>query len=651
MGRPHTALTVPPMAPHTVPVAARPRAQPSLLRRRAGGLLLLLVAGCIVLPGATEVYFSYRETLALVERSQAAQAQGVSNSLAGILGRIRDELELTVALPWDLEGYFGGMRRGEYERLLNRLPGVERIEYIDAQNRLRLRVDQLKPDSGPDRRRSSALADPDELIAPGDCGLGGVQYRDGYAPLATLEPCRFEKGGGRTRAVLSLRDLQRTREMAEALKHEKREGQRMVVDARGVIQLHSDEEQMLRRRELPVALRGALLQPELAQTIGRDASDRQVVATALPIPDSAWWAVVMEPKSIALAPLHQTMWRTVGFLVAGLLAAAVAARAVAHRLTRPILALHEASRAIGRGELGTRVAVSTGDELQQVGEAFNAMAGRLQASYTELEARVAERTRDALSAQQSAEEARHAADAARAAAEYASRQKTDFLAHMSHELRTPLHALLGFSEALQEEMFGPLNAKQHEYVGEIRTSGQMLLQLINDLVDLAKIESGSLTLVWSLVDVPSILARCVLLVQERAHRKELRLTSEVDRAVDAWMLDERRFKQIVINLLTNAVKFTPAGGSVTLRAWQDPTLGLVVEVQDTGIGIPHERRHELFRRFSQLVDPGPMRAEGAGLGLALCRDFVEAHGGRIEFDSTPGRGSRFRFNVPAQVQP
>ena len=227
--------------------------------------------------------------------------------------------------------------------------------------------------------------------------------------------------------------------------------------------------------------------------------------------------------------------------------------------------------------------------------------------------------------------------------ETASRHKSDFLATMSHELRTPLNAIIGFSEVLHEQMFGELNERQLADVEDVLEAGNHLLSLINDVLDLAKIEAGGMELELSEVAIPEVLRSAVSLHSERASRGgvELSLTTEPEEI--AISADGRRVRQIVFNLVSNAVKFTPAEGRVDVSARLDD--GQVeIAVADTGPGIAPEELETIFEEFKQATDG--KRAEGTGLGLPLSQKLVELHGGRLWVESEVGRGSTFRLTLP-----
>jgi signal transduction histidine kinase len=229
--------------------------------------------------------------------------------------------------------------------------------------------------------------------------------------------------------------------------------------------------------------------------------------------------------------------------------------------------------------------------------------------------------------------------------EIANKHKSDFVANMSHELRTPLNAVIGFSEALLEKMFGELNAKQEDYLKDIHSSGRHLLSLINDILDLSKVEAGRMELELSEFSLPTALKNAMSLVRGRAQTHGIELKLRVDPKLGDIRADERKFKQIVVNLLSNAVKFTPDGGHVEVNARMNGR-AVKVSVKDTGVGIALADQAALFEEFRQVGRDATTRQEGTGLGLALTRRFVELHGGKISVESAPGKGSTFTFTLP-----
>ena len=231
--------------------------------------------------------------------------------------------------------------------------------------------------------------------------------------------------------------------------------------------------------------------------------------------------------------------------------------------------------------------------------------------------------------------------------EVADRHKSEFLANMSHELRTPLNAVIGFSEVLLERMFGDLNPKQEEYLQDIVSSGRHLLSLINDILDLSKIEAGRMDLELTHFSVPLALENALTLIRERATRHGLGVDLAVDPGVGEIVGDERKVKQVLINLLSNAIKFTPEGGRVSVTAHL--ANGTVeIAISDTGIGIAADDHDAIFEEFRQVGTDYARKREGTGLGLTLARRFVELHGGRLWVKSELGRGSTFTFTLPVE---
>lgn len=234
-----------------------------------------------------------------------------------------------------------------------------------------------------------------------------------------------------------------------------------------------------------------------------------------------------------------------------------------------------------------------------------------------------------------------------AEAESASRSRGAFLATMSHELRTPLNAVIGFADALRQPFFGDLNEKQRDYVESIHDSGLHLLSLINDVLDISKIDAGKLELCDDPVDLVAVVAECIKLVSGHSH--DAGVTLVVDSPTEAPMIrgDLRRLKQVVLNLLSNAIKFTPRGGTVTTRVELEPEGGVTVSVCDTGIGMKPEDVPKAFEMFTQIANPFSRKFSGTGIGLPLTRSLVELHDGRVSLQSVLGQGTRVGVHLPA----
>jgi signal transduction histidine kinase len=307
----------------------------------------------------------------------------------------------------------------------------------------------------------------------------------------------------------------------------------------------------------------------------------------------------------------------IGVAVGAIVLALLLGFVLASSVIGPIQRIDARLAGIASGDFSGHVDVENRDELGALAVNVNRMNDELRRVYSELEE--------------------------------TSRHKSEFLASMSHELRTPLNAVIGFSEVLREEMFGPVNEKQAEYLDDIISSGNHLLSLINDVLDLSKVEAGQVELeVWPF-SLREALERGVVMVREKATEEGVQVELSAGPEVDVVEGDERRIKQVIFNLLSNAVKFTPTGGEVDVSAIR--VNGEVrVSVADTGPGIAPEDHERIFEEFQQ-TDAGLEQVEGTGLGLALSKRLVELHGGRIWLESELGKGSTFVFTLPARSAP
>ena len=335
-----------------------------------------------------------------------------------------------------------------------------------------------------------------------------------------------------------------------------------AVDDRGMpIALPSDAAFTHRLLSLPQVTR-ALASSSAGSTVGRNFHGVKVLSTWATVGPLGWKVFVEQPESAAFAPLRGKIWGTALIIAAFVLAAVALSILLARRLVRPIKRLQVAAEAIGAGAYDERIDLDRKDELGALATAFNTMAEHVQELITGLERKVAERTK---------------------ALEVASKHKSEFLANMSHELRTPLNAIIGFTQVLQQKLFGQVNDKQEEYLEDIHGSANHLLALINDVLDLSKVEAGQVELEVAPFSVREALERGVVMVRERAVKNGVAVSVEPNSEVELVEGDERRIRQVVFNLLSNAVKFTPAGGSVEVSSARQNG-EVLVSVKDTGAG-------------------------------------------------------------------
>jgi len=289
-------------------------------------------------------------------------------------------------------------------------------------------------------------------------------------------------------------------------------------------------------------------------------------------------------------------------------------------------------------DYAVRLRRSSNDELGVLIDGFNEMLAQIDARNRELDQHRAdlERTVESRTAELARTNQQLAA---------ASHHKSEFLANMSHELRTPLNAVIGFSELLHERLYGELNVKQAQYVEIILRQAQHLLALINDILDLSKVEAGRMELELERFNLSAALESSLLLFQERASRQGITLKLDMGPGLETFVGDERKTRQVVLNLLSNAVKFTEPGGGISLSAHRVGT-DVRISVSDTGVGIPFEDQSVIFEKFHQGSSRVGTRKEGTGLGLALARSLVQLHGGDIQVTSRPHQGSTFTFTLP-----
>jgi signal transduction histidine kinase len=414
-----------------------------------------------------------------------------------------------------------------------------------------------------------------------------------------------------------------------------------ATDARGVPIAHPNSAAFTNRSLALPQVTSALASSRDGSMVGRNFRGQRVLSTWATVGPVGWRVFVEQPESAAFAPVRGKIWRTALLLAACLAVGLGLSVLLARRLVRPVKQIRAAAAGIGAGAYDERIELRRRDELGGLADELNGMAASLQASVHGLEQKVEERTRELQQAL--AELSRKGRQL-----EVVSKHKSDFLANMSHELRTPLNAIIGFSQVLRQGLFGPVNEKQQEYLDDILTSGHHLLSLINDVLDLSKVEAGQLELDVASFSLREALERGVVMVREPASKGGVALALELAPDVDLVDGDERRLRQVVYNLLSNAVKFTPKGGSVVVASAQVD--GEVhVSVTDTGPGIVAEDRERIFEEFQQ-TDVGVQQREGTGLGLALSKRLVELHGGRIWVESEPGHGSRFVFTLPIKEE-
>jgi signal transduction histidine kinase len=593
-------------------------------------LFALLVAVPAIAIGAYTLYSSYQHNKDALIGRQEEKAKSVAFT-------IEQFFEQTTSSLKSVKGT--GVTESQLALELQPLLGIHATDvfYIDRSGR---RV-TLEPGGEPVRSRTN----PRQVFFKTARNLG--EYfgppSGGDLTICTGNVCNArqmrvfaaESAGegvvGETLDLGVIQDLVRQTQLGTA-------GYVFAVDSRGRPIAHPNPGAFRERTltELPQVKKG-VASPD-GWTIGRNLRGQKVVSAWANVRPLGWRVFVEAPESQAFAPIRGTLWRTLLIIGALVAAALVGSVLLARRLVRPIKQMQAAAERIGSGDYEERIELDRRDELGQLADELNRMAASLQDSYSGLEHKVEERTREVQAAlEELAGKSREL--------EVASKHKSDFLANMSHELRTPLNAIVGFSQVLQERLFGEVNEKQKEYLDDILSSANHLLALINDILDLSKVEAGQVELERATFSLREALERGIVMVRERALKDGVELAFESDPEIDLVEGDERRIRQVIFNLLSNAVKFTPKGGHVdvsTSRVDGD----VRVAVRDTGPGIATEDQERIFAEFQQASLGDGDRPEGTGLGLALSKRLVELHGGRIWVESELGAGSTFVFTLP-----
>lgn len=412
----------------------------------------------------------------------------------------------------------------------------------------------------------------------------------------------------------------------------------LLADQNGLLAFHT-----LRRVLPPQAITAYRNLPEIREAL----SGKQVTVSEFTSPlahdirlgafvpsrQYRWVVGVTMPREVALAPVYSGLRRNLAAFAGILLFSGALAAVLTRHFIKPVRRLEQAAISLGQGDLASRVRIATGDEMERLGETFNQMAARIQHR---------EEERIQLIRQE------QAARAEAEAMKKLDKLKSDFVNAVTHELRTPLTSIKGYAEFLADEIGGPMTAQQIEFVQQIEKSSERLQHLIDDLLDFARLEAGTFKLRCEEADLRTTLQEVVESMQPQATSARLSLEAALPEGPVPGQMDSQRISQVLINLVNNAIKFTPDGGRIEVRAGMDGD-HLRCEVKDTGIGIAREDVPRLFQRFAQL-EAGVRKVGGTGLGFSISKAIVEAHGGEIGVESEPGKGSTFWFTLPRHPQ-
>ncbi len=623
--------------PATVP--SRPPRRGIL--RRYTIVLLAVVGGAVIVSNGVGLFLTYRGTQTRYDRLQRQHVAERQRAAAAPLARLmtaglqefRGELRAADAPGVPRPG--PALRAADYAKATVGASTFAEIAYVDSSGRETARAagGRIRPPHPGSfatdpivvagRRRGFALGD---AYAVGTAGGRGLR-----APFAIRDT---RPGGG---VILSQLDLEFVPLLVGSFPRSSDDVVYMV-DGHGHLLGRTDapDDTSLTNVSRLAEVRAAVAAGEAPRPAdeeamrGRDLAGHAVLASSTPLPLEGWYLIALRPDPGSHGPLTTAIIGLAISLVVVLGLAIVASLFLARRMTRPILAIQQGAAAMTAGRLEDRIEVRTGDELETLAEEFNAMAARLQESYATLEQRVNDRTRDLVEA---LDRLKRISD-----------EKTRFLAHMSHELRTPLNAIINFADLLRDGSSGPLTERQRAYAEDMHSAGRHLLNLMTDVLDMARIEAGRIEIDTEAVSLEDLVGDGLRVVREQARAKGVRLSARVEPAAGTIEADGRKLRQVLFNLLANAIRFTEPGGTVVVRVSRQEDL-VRIAVSDTGVGIDPADQERIFEEYEQAGPPDARRG-GTGLGLALARRLVELHGGRILLESSPGAGSTFTVELP-----
>jgi len=597
------------------------------------GLFVAVVCVALLSNGIFDVFFYYQEHKTSLIRIQREQAEAAAAKIGQFVKEIESQLGWTTQLPWSAGSI--EQRRFDALRLLRQVPAITELAQLDASGKERLRVSRLAMDvvaSGTDFSKEPKFT---EAVAR-KVYYGPVYFRRESEPYMTLAIAGTRRDAGVSVAEVNLKLIW---DVVSQIKVGER-GHAYVVDAQGRLIAHPDISLVLRNTDM-----SRLAQVSAAQTAtgggtservqeSEDIGGRKVLTAYAPVAPLGWLVFVELPATEAYAPLYAALERLALVLLAALGFAVLAGMFLAGRMVGPIQALRAGAERIGGGDLSQQIRIKTGDELEALADQFNVMAGRLKESYAGLEQKVEERTREV------EEKSRQL--------ELASQHKSQFLSSMSHELRTPLNAIIGLTEMMVTNAARFGTEKAAEPLRRVHRAGSHLLGLINQVLDLSKIEAGKLELSPDWVNLTPLINEVVDTARPLAEQNNNRLVVKCQENLGSLTVDPMRLRQILLNLLSNACKFTKQG-EVTLLARKLVNEGNWIEfaVSDTGIGMTPEQQAKLFEEFTQADSSTARQYGGTGLGLAITRKLARMMGGDVTLMSEAGKGSTFTVRLPA----
>lgn len=619
------------------------RTPPGRLFRKYLYSIVALAFAALAINTGFDVWFSYREQKQLLAATQREQAASAAIEIGQFIGQIENQIRWLSRLPPELST--NDDERLNAIRLLRLSPAIAEIAELDSRGLEQMRVSRRVADrigSNADLSASPAFRGANESRAY----YGPVYFFADTEPFMTLAT----RGTGRNPNVIVAEvNLRFIWDLVAGIRVGNT-GKAHVVDRMGVLIAHPDLWRALQRSDLSghADVRAALdgVGPSSGGLVKEDLSGQRVLSTYATVPSLGWLVFVELPLSEAYAPIYASIGRSTFLLVVLLAGAVLVSLFLSRRMTGPIQLLTQGARRIGSGDLGLRLAIKTGDELEALGDQFNRMAAHLRDSYATLERKVIERTSELEKARDQALAEHDAAERARSAAVAANETKSRFLAVVSHELRTPLNGVMGVLQLLDD---GNLGEAQRRHLATAAASGETLVALVDAVLEYARLEASTETLETRDFRLDQLIEAAADLMRPQALGKGLTFDLACDATVNTSVHgDPVRLNRILLNLIGNAIKFTPRGGIAVNAAAEphDDHVRLRITVRDTGIGIAPDMHERIFEDFVQADDSIARRFGGTGLGLAIARRLSRLMRGELTVQSTPGAGSTFTLEVP-----
>jgi signal transduction histidine kinase len=599
---------------------------------------VILIGTGLISSGLLEIYFRYRESNENLNVLQQEVAAAAAFKAEQFIRQIEAALRTATRSPEIARSGLSETFQPELARLLLVTPAIEEAVALDLAGHIRLRASRFRavlPEDGDDMPPQNVF----EVAKQGRSVFGPVYFARGSEPYNSIA-VPIERFAGELAGVLRAKvNLKYIWDVIQDIRIGKA-GYAYIVTRSGDLVAHPDLSLVLQRhnlahlRQVGAAFQSNSMRADRRGVRAHSFQGTDVFATYAFIPSLDWAVIIEQPLSDAYEPLYASVFRTSSLLFVGLGMALLASIFIARRVVQPLEALRYGVERIGKGDLNFRLHVKTGDEMETLAEEFNKMTGALQDACTSLENKVAERTQELSIANHRLKEL--------------DRLKSAFVSNVSHELRTPLTAVEGLSDNMLDGLTGPLNDKQVRYISGIKESAERLARLIDDLLDLAIIESGRLELKPTSFSVVSLIDEVTDTLRPVAEEKSIHLeTDPQDPNLTIWA-DRDKVIQVMTNLIGNAVKFTPVAGRVKITVENDGAGWVQVSVDDTGPGIEPEAADRIFEEFYQSSQRNGEKSKGVGLGLAISKKLVEMHGGKIWVRSAMGAGSTFFFTMPGR---